>query len=140
MVPLHTLFNHPPQQKMMPAFYIYLYHALHICSDPFNLFNELNCLKSLALSRGYNPSIIDKTLNKLKKPKHSVCHSDPCLNPVVLPFYSSISFEISKILSHFGFKVSFKPVKIKFSSPKDPIPVENQSDTYFAPHCSCNLG
>ena len=40
----------------------------------------------------------------------SVCHSDQCHNPVVLPFYSSLSFKISKILSCFGFKVSFRLV------------------------------
>ena len=54
---------------------------------------------------------------------------------------SSISFKITKILSRFGFKVSFRPVnKIKFSSPKDPIPIENQSGIYFIPCSSCNLG
>ena len=49
-LPPHALSNHPPQQKMA-AFYTYVYRALHICSDPSNLSNELNYLKSLALSR-----------------------------------------------------------------------------------------
>ena len=51
-----------------------------------NLSNELNFLKSLALCWDYNPSVIDKALDKFKKPKHSVCHSDLSLNPVVLLF------------------------------------------------------
>ena len=106
----------------MAAFYTYFYRALHICSDPSNLSNELNYLKSLALSRGYNPSVIDKALTKFKKPKHSVCHSDLCLNPAVLPFYSSISFKISKIFSWFDFKVCFKSLnKIKFYPLKSTI-------------------
>ena len=100
----------------MAAFYTYVYHALHICSDPFNLPNELKFLKSLGLSRDYSRSVIDKALSKFKKSKHSFCHSDPCLNPVILSFYPSLSFKSSKIFSRFGYKVSFRPVnKIKFS-------------------------
>ena len=30
--------------------------------------------------------------------------------------------------------------KIRFSSPKDPIPIENQNGIYFIPLSSCNLG
>ena len=82
-------------QQKMAAFYTYVYRAIHICSDPSNLSNELNDLKSLAVSQGYNPFVIDKALNKFKKIKQSVCYSDLCLNPVVLPFYSSFSFKIS---------------------------------------------
>ena len=42
----------------------YVYRALPFCSDPSNLSNEINYLKPLALSRGYNPSVVDKALNK----------------------------------------------------------------------------
>ena len=78
-------------------------------------------------------------MNKFKK--HFVCHSDPCLNPVVSPSYASISFKISKILSHFGFKVSFRSVdKMKFSSPIDLTPIENWSGTYIISYSSYNLG
>ena len=63
-LPPHALYNYPSQQKIA-FFYTYVYRALHICSDPSNLSNEINYLKSLALSRGYNPSVIDKALNKL---------------------------------------------------------------------------
>ena len=85
-------------------------------------------------------TLIEKALNKFKKHKHSVCNSESCLNPVVLSFYCLISIKISKILSRFGFKVSFKPINnIKFSSPKDPIPNENRSGICFI-RCSCNLG
>ena len=53
----------------------------------------------------------------------------------------SISFKISKILSRFGFKVSFRPVnKINFFSPKDPIPIENRSGIYFISCAPCNFG
>ena len=49
--------------------------------------------------------------------------------------------ELSKILSRFGFNVSFRPInKIKFSSLKDPIPIENQNGIYFISCSSCNLG
>ena len=66
-------------------------------------------------SRGYDLPLTDKTLKKFKKNKCTDCHSDLCLNPVALPFYSGTSLKISKFLSHFGFKVFFKPVnKIKF--------------------------
>ena len=125
----------------MAAFYTYVYRALDIWFDPSYLCNELNYLKSLVLSRGYNPFVIDKALYKFKKSKQSVCHSDPCHNPVVLPYYSLPSFKISKILPRFSFKVSFRPInKIKFSSPKNPIPIENWSSIYFIPCSSCNLG
>ena len=46
-LPPHALSNHPPRQKMA-AFYTYVYRALHTCSDPSNLSNELNYLKSLS--------------------------------------------------------------------------------------------
>ena len=116
-------------KKKTAAFYTYVYRALTICSDPLNLSNEFNYLKSLAMSKGYNPSVTDKALNKLKMFKRCVYHSDPCLNPVILPFYSSISLKISKILSRFDFKNSSKPVtKIEFSSPKDLILTGKQSD------------
>ena len=56
-------------------------------------------------------------------------------------FYSLICFKISKILSRFGLKVSFKPAnKTEFSSPKVPVPTENRSGIYFIPCLSCNLG
>ena len=36
------------------------------------------------------------------------------------------SMTLRQAKTGFGFKVSFRPVnKIKFSSPKDPIPIEN---------------
>ena len=75
----------------MVDFYTYIYRALHICSDPPNHSNELNYLKSLVLSQGFNTSVIGEALNKLKKPKYSVCHSNSWINPVVLSFYFSIS-------------------------------------------------
>ena len=139
--PPHALSNHAPSQKIA-AFYTYVYRALKICSDDSILSKELNYLKSLALSRGYNPSVIDKALNKFNKPQCSVSHSSNSQTiSVVLPFYPSISFKISKILSRFGFKVSFTPVnKIKFSSLKDSVPTENRFGIYFIPCSSCNLG
>ena len=67
--------------------------------------------KLFAVSQCYNPYIIDKTMNKFKKPESSAT----CLNIVILHFYFSISFKISKIPSQFGFKTFFKSVnKIKF--------------------------
>ena len=90
----------------MAAFYTYIYSALRIFSDPSILSNELNCLKSLALSRGKNPSSIDTALNEFKKPVTLT----PCLNPVVFPFYPLISLEISKLFSRFDFKTSFMPI------------------------------
>ena len=72
----------------------------------FNFPNACNYLKSLAFNRRYMQSIIDKALNKFKELKCSVCLSDVYPNSMVLPFYSSISFKITKILSQFGLKVS----------------------------------
>ena len=126
----HALSYQPSQQKMA-VFSSYIYHALHIYFDPCKLSNELNYLKSFTLAWGCILSVIDKVLNKFKKSKHSLCHSDPCLNPVVLPSYNSIPFKISKIFSCFGFKISFRTVnKIKISSPKDPVPFETRSGIY----------
>ena len=138
-IPLHALSNHSPQQKMA-AFYTYLYRVLHISSDLSNLSNEIICIKYLPLFRSYNPSVIDKALNKFKKPKNSVCHSGPCLDPVVLPFYSSISFKTLKSM-HVSVSKSLLELllnKIKFSYPKDPIPIDHRSGNCFIP-CSCNL-
>ena len=82
----------------MAAFFTSIYWVLQNCSYPSSLFSECNYLKPLALCKGYNCFIIDKALNKFKKTKHSVCHSDPysilffCL--FILPF-------LSKSLKHF---------------------------------------
>ena len=51
-LPPNAVSNNPPQQKMA-ALYIYLYRALHMCSDSSNLSNELNYLKYFVLSRGW---------------------------------------------------------------------------------------
>ena len=80
----------------MAAFYAY--RALHIYAYSSNLFNGLNYMKPLPFSQRYNPSIIDKALNKLKS-KHSIPHSDPPLNFVVLPFHSLICLKNFKIFS-----------------------------------------
>ena len=138
--PSHAFSNRPPKQNTA-AFYTYIYRTFMICSGPSNHSNELNGLKSLVPSRGYNPSAIDKALNKFKKSKRSVCHSDPCLNPMVLPFYSLISFKIFKIPLRFGYKVYFKSVfKTGLYSPKDSMHTENRNGIYFIPCLSCNLG
>ena len=101
----------------MAAFYTYVYYALQICPHPSNLFIELNYVKSFALARSYNPSNINKTINKFKKSKRSACHYNSSLKSACLPFYSSIAFKTSKILSQFGCKVSFKFInKIIFPS------------------------
>ena len=132
----------------MAAFCTYVYRAVKISSNPSNRSNERNCLKSLALSWGYNLSVNAKALMKFKMPKCFVCHSDLYINPVVLPFYFSISFKIPKIISGFGFKVSFKLVnKIKLSSFKNPFLTENWSgflfwdwSENFVPCSYCNHG
>ena len=86
------------------------FRSFVILKDVKNYISIVSCI-----GKEFLVSVIDKALTKFKKPKHFVCYSDPCLNPVVLPFYSSISFKISKILSRFGFKVPFIPVnKINF--------------------------
>ena len=64
---LHALSNHPLEQKMA-TFYVYVYRASHICSDPSNLSNELNYLKPLALPWGHNPSVIDKAWLNSRSP------------------------------------------------------------------------
>ena len=62
-----------------------------------------------------NPSVTDKALNKFKNPKCSVCHTEPCLSPIDLLFYSSIFSKFLKSFQGLSFKVTFKPVKtIKF--------------------------
>ena len=61
------------EQFLLENAVCYFYRVLQICSDTFNLPNEFNILKSLAVSRGYNPSVIDKALNKFKKPKRTAC-------------------------------------------------------------------
>ena len=119
------------------AFYTCVYSVLHICSVLSNHSNELNYLKSLGLSREFNPSNIDKTLNKFKKPEYSICYSEVCLCYVVLPFQSSIISKIFLTLSRFCYNVSFKPFdKIQFFSPKDPISTMNKRNIYFIPYFS----
>ena len=62
----HALSYHAPQEKMA-TFYTYDCRALHICSHPSNYYSDLNYLISLALSRGYNPFVTKKALNKFRK-------------------------------------------------------------------------
>ena len=104
----YALSNLPPQQKMIENFYSYIYLAL---SFVLIFTTSPNYLTSLALPPGYNTFITDKALTKFEKSKHSVLHSDPCLNPVILHLYFSITFKSFKILSRFGLKATFKLVK-----------------------------
>ena len=79
-------------------------------------------------------------MNKFKKPSDLLIFLTFVKILSCCLFHFSISFKIFKILSRFVFKVSLKPVnKIKFSSPKDPIPTENWCCIYFIPCSSCNL-
>ena len=124
------------------AFHAYVFRHLHIFSDLSDPSNEVNYLKCQAISRRYNLSMTTKSLNKFKNLNCLVCHwKEICGNFVVLLFYSTISFKISKILSHFGFNVCFKLVsKIKLSALKDPIPSENWWGIIFTSCSSCDLG
>ena len=140
-MPPHVNSSHPWQQKVS-AFYSYTYRALRLCSDPQSLKSEVAFLKSLAVYRGYNPSIIDVALRKFNKPVHeSTLHSKVfnSKNVVILPFYSRLSYKISRILSRFGFRIVFKPVnKVCFPLPKDPIPSFDRWGVYRIP-CECGL-
>ena len=55
------LSSHLPLQEMV-AFYTCVFPALHIWFNPSAFSNELNYLKSLADSHGYNPSLISEAL------------------------------------------------------------------------------
>ena len=79
--------SHPPQLKRA-ALYTYIFRTLEICSDPSDLSNEFNCFKSLAVSQGYNYSVIHKDFNSFKNLKRSTSFSnESCGNYIVLPFY-----------------------------------------------------
>lgn len=59
---------------------------------------------------------------------------------IVLHFYSSLNFKISKIHSRVAFKVIYKLVnEINCLLPKDPFPVINSWGIYYIP-CDCSLG
>ena len=72
-------------------------YTLSLILVPFIISDEINYLKSLALSRRYNASIIEKTLYKIRKSKRFVCFFYLWFNPVVLHIYSSIFFSKSLI-------------------------------------------
>ena len=120
----------------LESFYFYFYLALHICSDPSNHSNELNYLKSLALFRRYNPSIIRKALNKFKKSKRSRNFVS------ILSLCLFILSSLSKSLKSFNKQASKSPFGLltKFSSPQKTIPTENRWGVYIIPCFSCNLG
>ena len=93
----------------MAAFYTFVNHALNICSDPISFNNEIQYLNTIALDKGYNPSIINKALFKLQNPRISQPpHSNPNIN-IILPFFPNSNFSIAKILKHRNFKVIFYP-------------------------------
>ena len=60
LCPPHALSNYPDNKKN--AFYSYVYRALNIWSDSSLLKKELNYLKSIAIKRGFNPSVLIKVL------------------------------------------------------------------------------
>ena len=71
----------------MAVFYSWVFSAFTYFTDTSGLFNELNFLKSLSDTKEYNPSLVDKTLNKFRNPKLSACHSnESCDNSIVLHF------------------------------------------------------
>ena len=94
----HIHSKYRPLQKM-PAFYAYVYPALHICSNPSDISSELNYLWSLLLFlESKIPLSLIKPWTNLRSQK-IVCLFGSCLNSVTLPLCSSVSFKISKILS-----------------------------------------
>ena len=131
-LPPNVSSNHPRQQRVS-AFYTYANRALRICPDYSSLNSETNFLKYLALSRGYNPSIIDRAVWKFGKSRVSSSIDASAFNVVVLYFFSSLCYKVSNLLSRFGFRVVFRPVKFNFPSLRDPISVENRWSVYFNP-------
>ena len=121
----HTRSCHPPSQKMA-AFYTFVNLTLKICSDPISFNSEIQYLKTIALERDYNPSIINKDLFKLQNPCLShPFHSNSNIN-IIIPFFPNSGFSIAKILKQHNFKVIFSAInKLSLSKLKDPIGMLN---------------
>ena len=101
-------------------------------------------MKLLALSRGYNFCVTDKTQNKFEKPKCSVTFNVLILSLRLFfihpPLSKSLEFFHAFVFKDLPLKF-FKLVnKIKFSTNKDHILTENRCGDYFIPSSSCNLG
>ena len=82
--------------KKNSVFYTYVYRAFNVCSDSFLLRKELNYLKSVAIKRGFSPSIINQAVKKFTKPASNFTLSDDVKikpdNSVILPLLSSFMF------------------------------------------------
>ena len=134
-LPPHSKSCHPLSQKMS-AFYFYVCRALRVCSDESSLNIELNFLKSVAINRGYCPSIIDKAKLKLMSHKHKPKEPSNS-NICILPYFPKLTTSISNILNQHSIHVVFRPFnKLNFTQLKDKIPVINRWGIYSIP-CDC---
>ena len=61
LLPPHAGSWHLPSQKTA-TFYLFINHALNICSDPISFNSEIQYLKANARDKGYNSSTVHKAL------------------------------------------------------------------------------
>ena len=97
---------------------------------------------SVAIKRGFSPSIINQAVKKFTKPSsNSTLFDDVKIKPdnsVILPFYPPLCFKLAKILKLFTFKVISK-VEFFFSSTKSPITNFLKCGIIKVPWKDCNL-
>jgi len=89
---IHATSHHPYSQKMA-AYNSFVHRLLSVPLEPEDYEQEVNTIKSIAISNGYKSSIIDKIINKQKNKITNRPNDDQ-----VKPVY--VSAEYGVVLSH----------------------------------------
>ncbi len=112
-------------------------------SSESSLKNEIDHVRSVLSMNGYPRSIVDKVKSELKKKKKQVdtttLNEDPVATAVI-PYVSTMSERIRKILWDYGIRTSFK-TKTTLSNiltkVKDPTSNENKVGAVYKVMCEC---
>lgn len=134
----------------MSAFNCYIHRLLYLPLDESAIKKELNILKQLAISNGYNIDIIDKIYKKklLKKrisEAYNTTSNSLMINQNVkyfsLPFIGDINYKIKNIVDrhNFQYHISFEPLtnlKKEFCRKIDKIDNLEKSGVYKL-QCDC---
>ncbi len=112
-------------------------------SSESSLKNEIDHVRSVLSMNGYPRSIVDKVKSELKKKKKQVdtttLNEDPVATAII-PYVSTMSERIRKILWDYGIRTSFKTkttLSNLLTKVKDPTSNENKVGAVYKIMCEC---
>ncbi len=133
--------NHAPHVKK--GIVKCLVRRAYNLSSESSLKNEIDHVRSVLSMNGYPRSIVDKVKHELKRKKKQVdtttLNEDPVATAII-PYVSTMSERIRKILWDYGIRTSFKTkttLSNLLTKVKDPTSNENKVGAVYKIMCEC---